>query len=121
MGQVIQFSQYQGLDAVAASQQRNTLVPIEFAVGDSDRDYCMTQLARFGVTTLHLKLVGHDPEVLLYLMPIGDAIRFNKLLLDKESLCEFELGRRIDLIQMLENINTNLMDSIWDSLSASKA
>ena len=121
MGQVIKLNSYLGDDSDRLPHSIRTLVPVEFAVGHSDRDSCVALLARYGFDTLHIRLIKNAPIVVVYLIPISDAIRLNKMILEKESLGEFEMGRRMDLIQMLENINPNLMDSIWESLSAGKS
>ena len=50
-------------------------------------------------------MINSDPNDLLYLLDIDDAIWLNKQILEQESICEKEITHRIDLIQMLENVN----------------
>ena len=64
-----------------------------------------------------VRRVTEEPEALLYLIGVKDAIRLNKRILELESISEEEIARRIDVIQMLENVNLSMMDSLWASFT----
>ena len=65
-----------------------------------------------------MRSVNDDPSALLYLIGVGDAILLNKKILAGEEVSEEEIERRIDLIQMMENMNFVGMGSLWESLSS---
>lgn len=117
MGQLIQLSDYQKSGTVANVQSEDSLIPIEFAVGESDRQKCISRISKYGSCAIHIRMVSEKPEALLYLIRVSDAIWFNKQVLEKEELPEHELVKRIDLIQMLENANSSLMSCIWESFT----
>ena len=75
-------------------------------------------MSTYGVSSLHVRSVNDDPSALLYLIGVGDAILLNKKILAGEEVSEEEIERRIDLIQMMENMNFVGMDSLWESLSS---
>ena len=52
------------------------------------------------------------------LIGVGDAILLNKNILANEEISEEEIERRIDLIQMMENMNFVGIDSLWESFSS---
>lgn len=52
-------------------------------------------------------------------MGIKDAIWLNKKILEFEELSDEEIAHRIDLIQMLENVNLAMTESLWDSFTHS--
>lgn len=68
---------------------------------------------------MHIRRVNDEPEALLYLMGVKDAIWLNKKILELEELSDEEIAHRIDLIQMLENVNLSMMESLWDSFTRS--
>ena len=96
---------------------RDGLIPIEFAVGISDREQCLEKMAKYGVSSVHVRTVNGEPGAHLYLIGVGDAISLNKEILAKEDISDDEIERRIDLIQMMENMNFAGMDSLWESFS----
>jgi len=104
-------------DKTPVMPDRDSLIPIELAVGSKDRNYCLTRMAKYDVCAIHIRMVKDDPEALLYLMSVNDAIWLNKEMLEETDLSEAEVCQRIDLIQMLENVNGALMDSLWDSFT----
>jgi hypothetical protein len=97
---------------------RDGLIPIEFAIGINNREQCLDKMSTYGVSSIHVRSVNDDPSALLYLIGVGDAILLNKKILAGEEVSEEEIERRIDLIQMMENMNFVGMDSVWESLSS---
>ena len=75
-------------------------------------------MSTYGVSSIHVRSVNDDPSALLYLIGVGDAILLNKKILAGEEVSEEEIERRIDLIQMMENMNFVGMGSLWESLSS---
>jgi hypothetical protein len=69
-------------------------------------------------SSIHVRSVNDEPGALLYLIGVGDAILLNKKILAGEEVSEEEIERRIDLIQMMENMNFVGMDSLWESFSS---
>ena len=117
MGQVVRFSDYQkAVNRVSADAMRDGLVPIEFALGFSSREQCLAKISEFGVHSVHVRMVNDKPDAFLYLIGIRDAILINKKILDDSDISDAEVSRRVDLIQMMENMNLSLMDSMWESL-----
>ncbi|HAS48948.1 MAG TPA: hypothetical protein DCS33_06635, partial [Gammaproteobacteria bacterium] len=53
-----------------------------------------------------------------YLIGVADAISLNKEILAKEDISDEEIEHRIDLIQMMENMNFAGMDSLWESFTS---
>ncbi|MBT5718780.1 hypothetical protein N9329_04160 [Gammaproteobacteria bacterium] len=49
---------------------------------------------------------------------MADAISLNKEILAKEDISDEEIEHRIDLIQMMENMNFAGMDSLWESFTS---
>lgn len=118
MGDVVELRHYQRPgSANEAEQAKDSLVPIEFAIGKGDRSRCLEKLAAYGIQSIHIRRITEEPEALLYLMTVQDAITINKMILEKEPLGDEEIARRIDVIQMLENINPVLLDSLWESFT----
>ena len=118
MGEVVQLSDYRVPQAAELPEEiQDSLVPIEFAVGFNDRKNCLSKIAEYGIHSLHIRRVTEEPEALLYLIGVKDAIRLNKRILELESISEEEIARRIDVIQMLENVNLSMMDSLWASFT----
>ena len=121
MGKVVQLSDYRKTDADSdrIDAIQDSLVPIEFAVGFNTREECLSKIAQYGVQALHIRRVNDEPEALLYLMGVKDAIWLNKKILELEELSDEEIAHRIDVIQMLENVNLSMMESLWDSFTRS--
>jgi hypothetical protein len=118
MGEVVQLSEYRAAHAKeSAAPSTDALIPIEFAVGLRDRDECLGKIAEYGVRAIHIRWVNEEPEVLLYLMGARDAIWLNKKILEREEISDLEIAQRIDLIQMLENMNLPMMGSMWESFT----
>lgn len=118
MGEVVQFSDYQkpqSDESVATPQ--DSLVPIEFAVGFEDRKQCIVKIAKHGVPAIHVRMVNDKPDTMLYFIGVKDAIWLNKKILELEELSEEEIIKRIDLIQMLENVDLPLMHRMWESFT----
>lgn len=118
MGEVVQLNEYRGaaheepVSLVAESQ-----VPIEFAVGNSDREACLQCIAQYGLGSLEARRIRSEPETLLYFISVRDAIWLNKRFLEKEDLTDNEIARHIDIIQMLENLDQHMMDALWASFT----
>lgn len=121
MAKVVKLSDYRKSDTDADEFDaiQDSLVPIEFAVGFSTREKCLNKIAEYGVQALHIRRVNDEPEALLYLMGVKDAIWLNKKILEFEELSDEEIAHRIDLIQMLDNVNLAMIESLWDSFTHS--
>lgn len=121
MGKVVQLNDYRKTDADSdpIDAIQDSLVPIEFAVGFKTRAQCLSKIAEYGVQALHIRRVNDEPVALLYLMGVKDAIWLNKKILELEELSDEEIAQRIDVIQMLENVNLSMMESLWDSFTCS--
>jgi len=118
MGEIVQLNDYRAPESVELPEaKQDSLVPIEFAVGYSDRKKCLSKIAEYGIHSLHIRRVTEEPEALLYLIGVKDAIALNKRILELESISEEEIANRIDVIQMLENVNLSMMDSLWASFT----
>lgn len=118
MGQVVRLRDYQkSYSTESADAMRDGLVPIEFALGDNNRENCLAKIAEYGVHSIHVRMVNNKPDAFLYLIGVRDAIFINKKILEREQIPEQEICQRIDLIQMMENMNLSLMDSVWQTLS----
>ena len=118
MGQVVKLSDYRAERfGNSADSLSDSLVPIEFAIGFSDRNDCLKKIAEYGVRAVHIRSVNDEPDALLYLMGVKDAIWINKRILEKEQISDEEIAHRIDLIQMLENVNFSMMESMWESFT----
>ncbi|MEX0962560.1 MAG: hypothetical protein WDZ52_00765 [Pseudohongiellaceae bacterium] len=118
MSNVINMSDYRKKLANESSEaMRDGLIPIEFAMGISDRTACLDKVSKYGVNAIHVRMVNDEPGALLYLIGVGDAIWLNKKILETEDISEEEIKRRIDLIQMMENMNFVGMDDLWESFS----
>ncbi len=119
MSNVINMSDYRKKLASESSDAiRDGLIPIEFAMGIGDRSKCLDRIAKYGISSIHVRMVNDEPGTLLYLIGVGDAIDLNKQILASEEISEEEIERRIDLIQMMENMNFVGMDSLWESFSS---
>ena len=118
MGEVVQLSDYQKPEThESAASVGDCLVPIEFAVGFENRKQCIVKIARYGVQAIHVRMVNDEPETMLYFIGVEDAIDLNKKILELEELSEEEITKRIDLIQMLENVDLRLMHNMWESFT----
>ena len=117
MGEVVQLSDFRKTQNQLAGDLTDSLVPIEFAVGFSDRDQSLSKIADYGIRAIHIRMVNDEPDTLLYMMGVKDAIWLNKKILEIEEISEAEIANRIDLIQMMENANLSLMHTIWESFT----
>ena len=119
MGDVVQLSEYRkaATETGRIDSVQDSLVPIEFAVGLGTRELCLSKIAEYGVQALHIRRVNDEPEALLYLMGVKDAIWLNKKILEREEISDDEIAHRIDVIQMLENVNLSMMESLWESFT----
>jgi len=119
MNNVVNMKDYRKQIASKSSDAiRDGLIPIEFAIGINNREQCLDKMSIYGVSSIHVRSVNNDPEALLYLIGVGDAILLNKKILASEEISEEEVERRIDLIQMMENMNFVGMESLWESFSS---
>ena len=119
MGNVVNMKDYRKQIASKSSDAiRDGLIPIEFAIGINNREQCLDKMSTYGVSSIHVRSVNNDPGALLYLIGAGDAILLNKKILASEEISEEEIERRIDLIQMMENMNFVGMESLWESFSS---
>jgi hypothetical protein len=91
---------------------------VEFAVGIQDRAAAIARLAYYGVDSFkHCSLKG-DSAGSLCMVTVQDAIKVNKNILEHEELAVVDIEERIDLIQMLENINIPMMQGLWGSITS---
>ena len=118
MGEVVQLSNYRNspIDK-SVDNGADSLVPIEFAIGNNDRNACIAKIAEYGVGSIHIRMFNEEPRSLLYLVGVNDAICLNKRILEMEEFSDEEIAQRIDLIQMLENMDLSAMDCMWDSFA----
>lgn len=118
MGEVVKLKDYQNRAAPRAERRvSDSMVPIEFAVGFAERNLCLAKLAEYAVAGIQVRMIKNEPGALVYLMSVKDALWLNKKILELEELSEEGIADRIDLIQMLENINLPMMESLWDSFT----
>ncbi|MFT4888173.1 MAG: hypothetical protein ACJAY7_000475 [Pseudohongiellaceae bacterium] len=118
MGEVFKLKDYQNRTASRAERSvSGSMVPIEFAVGFAERNLCLAKLAEYAVSAIEVRKIKNEPGALVYLMSVKDALWLSKKILEREDLSEKEVADRIDLIQMLENINLPMMESLWDSFT----
>ena len=118
MGEVVRLSDYQrDINSDSREALRDGLVPIEFAIGFAARDKCLSKIADYGVRSIHVRMVNEETDAYLYLIGVRDAIWINKKILECEEIGDEEITKRIDLIQMMENMDLTLMDSMWESIS----
>ena len=116
MGDVVNLNDYRNEPSeVNADIVSSGLVPREFATGITDRRECFDKLAQYSIDTVHVRAAGPQSNSLIYLIGIQNAIRLNKLILEHEEIDEEEIEQRIDLIQMMENMNFNVMESLVES------
>jgi len=119
MSNVINMSDYRKKLASESSEAiRDGLIPVEFAIGTNDRAACLDKITKYGVSSIHVRMVNDEPGALLYLIGVGEAIWLNKKILEKEDISEDEIERRIDLIQMMENMNFVGIEDLWESFSS---
>jgi len=119
MSNVVNLNDFREKPANASSDAiRDGLIPIEFAMGIGDRELCLERMAKYGVSSVHVRTVNDEPGARLYLIGVADAISLNKEILAKEDISDEEIERRIDLIQMMENMNFAGMDSLWESFTS---
>ena len=118
MGEVVQLQPHMSERApVGRVSRADALVPVEFAIGIDDREAAIARLAYYGVNSFaHRSLKGSSAEPLC-MVSVQDAINVNKKILEHEDLEVDVIGERIDLIQMLENINVPMMQSLWGSIT----
>ena len=114
MGQIIRFSEYQKSREIV-SNESHSLIPVEFGVGVGDVAECLVMIARHSSGSLIVRPVDGASREVVYLMRVSDAINLNKHRLETEELSDVQITACIDLIQLLENINTSLLESIWSS------
>ncbi|MFK7863572.1 MAG: hypothetical protein AB8B95_05010 [Pseudohongiellaceae bacterium] len=117
MGDVVRLKDFCRESELETVSTANSMVPIEFAVGLGDRHRCLAKLAEYGVGGIQVRQLNHSPDALVYMMNIQDALWLNKKILELEELSEEDIAERIDLIQMLENIDLPMMRSLWGSIT----
>ena len=118
MGDVVSLDSYRNRRFDSYAEEINdSMVPVEFAVGFSDRDVCLAKIKEYGIRNIVSHQLTEQPESVLHLIGVRDAIWLNKKILEREDINDEEISRRIDLIQMLENANLGLMDGLWRSFT----
>jgi len=118
MSKVVKLSDYRSsLDIESSKAMCDGLVPIEFALGNRDREQCLNTIAEYRVNSVHVRQLNDEPGTLLYLIGVSEAIWINKKIIEQEGISEEELKQRIDLIQIMENMKFSIMDNLWESIS----
>ena len=118
MGVVVQFKDFYEARAESAAEVKNkSLVPLQFGVGFAEIDTCLAKLAQYGVTSVHRRELKHHLDSTLHFITVADALWLNNEILEYEQLSEQVIRQRVDLMQMLENVDPWLMEGIWDSLT----
>jgi len=118
MGEVVRLDQFRAQQFTEfAAEITDSLIPVEFAVGERDRRSCLDKLADYGIRGVVSQSLSAHPGADLQLIGVRDAIWLNKKILEREELSDDEIARRIDLIQMLENTNLTLLESLWQSFT----
>jgi hypothetical protein len=92
----------------------DSMAPMKFAVGFAECNRCIAKLAEYGVDRVQVQMIKDKPGALVNLVRVEDALWLNKQILELEDLCEKDIADRIDLIQMLENINLPMIESLVD-------
>lgn len=119
MSKIVNMNAYRSnLAAESASAMRDGLVPVEFALGNKNREKCLNKISEYNIRSVHVRVVNDEPGALLYLIGVSDAIRLNKKIIEKEDISDDEIKERIDLIQIMENMKFSLMDNLWESISS---
>lgn len=122
MGEVVRLEGFRSKsDRQLGPAVTDGMVPIEFGVGLSERHLCIAKLAEYGLGGIQVRKLNNSPEALVYMVSINDALQLNKKILELEELSEEAIAERIDLIQMLENINLPMMKSLWCSITGDAA
>ncbi len=120
MGEVVSLERYRSQRFDSYVEELNdSMVPVEFAVGFSDRDTCLEKIEAYGIRNITTHQLTEQPSTFLHLIGVRDAIWLNKKILEREDISDEEISQRIDLIQMLENANLGLMDGLWRSFTRS--
>ena len=121
MGKVVTLSDYRKIDTDSSEFDaiQDSLVPIEFAVGFNTREECLSKITEYGEQALQIRRINGEPGALFYLVGVKDAIWLSKKILELEELSVEEIAHRIDLIQILENVNLSIRESLWDSFTRS--
>jgi|GEM_PF-386766 len=122
MGKVISLDSYRSQKFGNSFDQyiepiNDSLVPVEFAVAYPNRDTCLEKIQEYGIRNITAHQVTDQPQTVLHLIGVRDAIWLNKKILECEDLSDSETSQRIDLIQTLENANLGFMDGLWRSFT----
>lgn len=118
MGKVVQLRDYrQSADSSFTSSGEDSLVPVQLAVGCQDRHVCLEKIGEYGIRAVHIHVLNDQPDALVYLVRVQDAIWLNKKILEHEEISDEEIADRIDLIQMLENADQPLMEHLWKAFT----
>ena len=118
MGEVVRLDRFRTPQfSEFAAEISDSLIPVEFAVGEQDRLACLNKLAEYGIREVITHRLSAHPDTELHFVGVRDAIWLNKKILEREDIGDDEIARRIDLIQMLENTNLALLESLWQSFT----
>ncbi len=119
MGEVVHLQSFaEARSPISRVSRADALVPVEFATGISDREAAIARLAYFGINNLKHRILKDNPSTSLCMVTLADAIRMNKKILELEELSIEDISVRVDLIQMLENIDIATMNTLWRSITA---
>ena len=119
MGDVVRLDQFRTQQFTEFAEEiSDSLIPVEFAAGQQDRQACLDMIAAYGIRHVITQHLAAHPGAELKLISVRDAIWLNKKILEREEMSDDEIARRIDLIQMLENTNLALLESLWQSFTS---
>lgn len=88
-----------------AQRSMEGLIPVQNALKMGDQEKCLAKIAEYGMQSLYVQIIDSKPDSLLYMMEIEDGIWLNRKILEGGDISEQEIELRIDLIQMMENMN----------------
>ncbi len=118
MGKVVHLQSFaEARSPISRVSRADALVPVEFATGIADREAAIARLAYFGINNLKQRSLKDNPANSLCMVTLADAIHMNKKVLELEELSVADISVRIDLIQMLENIDIAMLQSLWGSIT----
>lgn len=115
MGDVVQLEKFrQRVNNLSLDAMRDGLVPVEVALAEADPEACLEKLGDYGVGGVHVRSVSNYPHRELYFIGLREAIWVNRKILELEDISEEEVLQRMDLVQMMENLDFSLLDQMGE-------
>lgn len=108
MNKLVKLNDYRkdsGAGVRLAQRSMEGLIPVQNALKMGDQEKCLAKIAEYGMQSLYVQIIDSKPDSLLYMMEIEDGIWLNRKILEGGDISEQEIEQRIDLIQMMENMN----------------